>query len=210
MSEEMSRIKVVRVACDGEGLEPKAYDLPSTHEIFSKGAVSNLTTSIGITLLILNVYPSLKVPNNTRTARQQRPPKTYGYTPDGPYFPNSIASILLAADDLRGSVMVARQDGRDLYVEHLDMIMQFFHSVVEAKKEYHGTDEEVAAMMSPLVFRRFYEQQVKAHQDNAVKCHSLADVPSPFSDINTEIILAGKSESMDVDMAESKDEGVAW
>lgn len=207
MAPAVSKTKVVRVACDGEGesiQRLQGYDVPTSHEIFGQGAVSALSQRLGFTLLIQKVFPSMKQPKITyRHNRPDHmvkppPPPKYGYTPGTDYFPNQLAGLLMLGDqawrDSVGSVMVARQDGEPLLVEHLEFLWQYLDEVLLGGGPEPISQADQATLMTPEFFKMYYEEKIRENAE-------LAAVPSPFgNDTSKQADVNVKEVKMDEDV----------
>lgn len=184
----------------------QGYDVPSSHEIFSQGTISPVSQQIGLTLLIMKVFPSRKKAKSQRLrgldGNYKPPAPTYGYTPGGDYYPNELAGLLMSGDpawcDKVGSIMVARQDGEPLLQEQLGFLWGFLAEVFfGGDKSGPVSQQERAEMLTRDFVQMYYEEKAKDEE-------WLTGIPSPFelgankqADVNVKEVTADEDVDMD-------------
>jgi hypothetical protein len=192
------RVQAIRVACDEESqkhfktIANQAYQLPTTHDIFTKGELSELSVLVGMPLLILKLRPSL--------LRQIRSDKfCWGYGVDGDFFPNTTAAQLMARctgatattpllhpppawNQHVGSILIVRQDGKPLYAAHMHLMIAFLTAIVHQGGELN--EQSLAVSLTPTCFGQYYDQLSQSLASSNTTS-PLTEAPPLFGDLET-------------------------
>lgn len=166
----MSRIKAIRVACSGEvskGVkELSTYNILDTNDVFTKGQLSDITNLVSIPLLVLKMRPSMLKHDPLPSTGRARTMHGYSFRGKAEYYPNLIASTLMAGNANRdsqwrdeiGSVLIARADKISLEKDHLQIILR----LISDARTTAATEsvEKGLRMLTPEYFKAYYLDNV--------------------------------------------------
>ncbi|KAI9787400.1 MAG: hypothetical protein M1816_007533 [Peltula sp. TS41687] len=160
------RIKGVRISCKGDQqiLRAKQYisvDVPADHPIFSSSdPPPDISQLISLPILVSKYPPDRAWKDLGKASMYDNVSATFlnlNADPDnhhwfgwaGPEWQNNV-----------GSVLVVRQDGKDLTIQHVDALCEFcrfrMQPIFEASIEGKKTKEEIMSCLSREKFEKFW------------------------------------------------------
>ncbi|KAK5693127.1 hypothetical protein LTR97_010603 [Elasticomyces elasticus] len=198
------KVQGVRIACSGEldiGVTRlKAYDVSLDHDVFHEGELCPVSKLIGMPLLISKVRPSLDY-----AATQD----TYQYSLPETHHRNSLVAKLMICCDLgdgtiehdieinalcqtferwknAGSVIVVRQDRKELYPHHSKLLLKFIAFVTrevtirEISSGHEYTPKDAIKICTPGDWKDFYMTERRYWKQSPADMASVLSLPSPF------------------------------